>query len=778
MSLPSRVVLSIGILALVALVPTSSAFLYGAGYYWERNGIVTGYLTWNGSGGISWTSAPATADPGGPAPDALNNPRFTAGGTLQGMTGNDNGLLRTDTFTSQPFPETRFLNVSRSIELVIEVKSQECGSAKPVSSFDTFDVELWIGTTFLAGAVHSQLNYNYYFGGQDFSGGYCHKYFFMHPELDRIEAGAAITLKVLHRGQATGWQYGLGEGHWSQIRFHFFPPEEAAERIPELVAARIQPEEADVEASVESPLILLVGLSALLPAANRRRAPVLLLLLLVGLGLSGCIGGGADDAGLGGPSASGGDIEYHFESPGNGTAGLHAGTGAIVGVVQDAYSFAVSGAHVSLLGTSNFTETNSKGAFEFLSIAPGTYTIHIDRKGFVSLEEEVRVRNGNVTRVTITMVPLVDKGAGFRPHHHNDWGDLASMPLHSGDVTFTTYDYDTGQTTNDLSCSNVDPYAVANDAIYAAEGVAFGTNYNMYARTDCTEPFSLKDKALVLPGTYDIEVKVTWDKNVNKVEKVGLTFGDNRPWNWNETTLYPRKSGEPFHIRSAWEMTDVGHQLFSTWTFGLYISLNDGSPANPAFSHQVLGGPFHVEMTIKKGVVNVEPAHPDRFGEKDTYNTFAGYYAYGYCAGLIGFYVNGYTSPCQDYMTYYYASYPPQPHPPLIPQGTKWAEVWLNETAAATMGPAGWDFKYSPANVPPSERQQPNYQWKTAKAAPGSGKSLHYVIPVTDVEADPFYARSTTWLFQIEERHASPQVYSGQPSWRLTLVSHRDPLPA
>ena len=49
-----------------------------------------------------------------------------------------------------------------------------------------------------------------------------------------------------------------------------------------------------------------------------------------------------------------------------------------------------------------------------------------------------------------------------------------------------------------------------------------------------------------------------------------LGFQDNvdaDPNNWS--VMMPRESGGTFRIKTTWEMTDVGHQLFSTWTFGV-----------------------------------------------------------------------------------------------------------------------------------------------------------------------------------------------------------------
>src|ERR1700719_2172012 len=62
------------------------------------------------------------------------------------------------------------------------------------------------------------------------------------------------------------------------------------------------------------------------------------------------------------------------------------GTTAIIGDVTDPQGAAVNGAKVSLADPSSAvtrdTTTDEQGHFQFLSLQPGTYTLHVEATGF------------------------------------------------------------------------------------------------------------------------------------------------------------------------------------------------------------------------------------------------------------------------------------------------------------------------------------------------------------------------------------------------------------
>lgn len=759
---------AVGLLLLVVSMSAVSA-LYQPPVWSSREDLLVGSLTWNGSGGISWTPGASSADPGGPSPDASQGLRSYAGWNLRANTAGASGqdMLRTDVFTSEPIPSILYLNASRPIEVDLFLKSPDCEQRNTFAN--AVDIELWLGETFAGGALHGSEISPYYRGGQAWKAAHCVVMFNVHPEVDAFPAGSILKLKVIQFSQGAGYQYGLGEGHRSEVRIPFYPPNDVERRIPEIVAAAAEKPESSSQAFSGAAL----GGLALLVAPRRGlqgRGSVAALLMLA-LAVGGCIGGGPQgDAASKDHDADDGEVNVDVVPLENGT--VRAGTGAIVGTVTDDYGYAIRGAHVTLLGTNNFTETDGEGTFQLLSIAASDYRLRIDKKEFVSIEVPIRVEEGKATRLDVIMVLLVDKAAGQRPHSHDYWEGLNERPLFSGDVKFV------GTAGDSKACVPLySAQGIVNNIVYST---ALNANYNYASQGACYAAFYFQDRNIVAPGTYDIEAKVTWDQSVNKVERVGIMFGDNRPWmtTYNYTMMYPKKSGETTHIRTGWEMTDLGHQVFSMWRFMLYIPHYDGSGVTVPANAQGLGGPFHVEMKIKRGVLGREPAHPERYGANMTFNTMRDWTMYAGCYTGIGN-----VPACTQYSySYYYANTYPYPAV-LVPQETQWIQVWLNKTTVNTIPPqtnvepASFVLRYKPANVAPGTAAKADYAWQKAKLVGKVGDSTKYIIPVKPEEADPFYAKNTMWTWQIVAPDGTA-AYSGTAYFRFTMVSHRDAEPS
>jgi hypothetical protein len=727
--------------------------------------FLEGYLTWNGGvGGIAWSSSAPTSDPGGVS-DVTYYPKAQLGWTLKTNTGSDAGYIPYETFTSQPVAKDYWLNVSHAIKMELYIKGNECSNTKASS----FVYELWLNTnTFVGGQVPG--HYPDYYAGPEYVGGYCIDYVRMHPEISKLSAGDVLTLKIYRHSEIGPAQYGMGEGHRSVIRFEYYPLEELQQRIPQFVnrvgateagaeeAAPIPAEQTNVRAAPEaepSPAASAaaealgagtLGILAVAGLARSRRTDtkaVVVALAFLLLALAGCIGDSTSDQDA--DDGSRGKVHVDIEADAN--ASLGKGLGALLGTIVNDLRYPVSGAHVALLGTTFATTSDAKGKFSFLDLDPGAYGLRIDHKSYLSVESKVKIVADNVTKVTVTVVPRVDKGPGFRPHMHDEWGTATRLPLWEGNVQFPQYDFTLG---------------------FANQNAKGGVCLNVYnlAHEVCAVQFHLvppdgAPNPLILPGTYEVEIKVTWDASQNTVNGVGLGFRDNSQWLYNQTWLYPRKSGEPFHLKTNWEMGDVGHQRFNTWDWMLYIPTWSGSEASTVVSvSQLVRAPFKVEMSIIKGVVPLESEHPDFWAENNTLEVLKRDEVYINCIACT------YPDP--------YGGSSWTPHK-IIPPGTKWLEITVEQTRQSLNPLVKWGILYRSADVPPGT---PFSKWGKLVATGSEGSKTFYNMAIEDGQTDAFYQQQSFWQFALDdnEDHASTS-YDGQPiQFYMTIKAHKDPM--
>src|SRR5207244_1990616 len=83
-------------------------------------------------------------------------------------------------------------------------------------------------------------------------------------------------------------------------------------------------------------------------------------------------------------------------------------------------------------------------------------------------------------------------------------------------------------------------------------------------------------------------------------------------YNSNVTYLYPRANGVPMHLRTSFEMPDVGHAEYSQWSFAAYTVSNGTYWAKEQTDSRGLAwGPVHLRIVLHKGILPYEPPHPD-----------------------------------------------------------------------------------------------------------------------------------------------------------------------
>jgi hypothetical protein len=84
-----------------------------------------------------------------------------------------------------------------------------------------------------------------------------------------------------------------------------------------------------------------------------------------------------------------------------------AESGSISGTVVNAGLFAIAGANVTLTnaaGKTFTTQTDQEGKFSFSNLAPGTYTLHVDKAGFETYSlSNVVVRSANESSLYVQM---------------------------------------------------------------------------------------------------------------------------------------------------------------------------------------------------------------------------------------------------------------------------------------------------------------------------------------------------------------------------------------
>lgn len=733
------------LVSIAAILAASGCLAYRTpgylSFYEDQTPMLVGNLTWkSGAGGISWTPDPSSEDPGG-GTDATAGFRATLGWYQRQYTGSDGGNIPRITFTSQPVAKLVYLNVSRFIELDVYLLSAECARG---AHYIEYDVEVYVGDRFLAGQTRGVFEDDYYNTRPLYVDGHCAHYARMHPEIDRLLPGEVVRIEFLLFGQVSAFQFGTQGDHASVIRFPHYTPEDAAERVldaaPRTGAAspEAEPSAAAAPKAPDPSPLLPIGGMALLGLRRRRSAPALAATLLLLGALSGCFGNEP------GPSSASPSVSLDYEDPENASVPLAQGKGAIAGRVYDALDerIRLSRVHVSLLGTSNTTNTNADGEFLLKDLSPRQYTIRFDREEYVSRELAIEVREGRVTTLKVPMSVAVDRGAGFRPHSHDEWVGV-EMPFLEQDVA-------------------LDLYSAADAPVKS------GVCANVYTITDdwCYKPFFPKDDRLVRPGTRELEVRINWDPSANRVERVGLTFSDNRAWHYNQTFLYPRARDVPFRIQVGWEMGDVGHQLFSTWGFELLVPTNGGSYTTPLVTaNQLVTQPFHVTMKIRKGMIPLEPAHRDFWGLNDTYAL--GSLPANYITSYIGGNRDGHVYDHEATWDYIEK---------LVPPETRWLDVILDQGKTPTRPNPQAPLYYKPANIPPGVAATPGYVWGKALPTSANGARLTYKIPVGEKESDAFYQSRSNWQFYFNQDVTESSNVIDGTSERLIIVAHRDPL--
>jgi hypothetical protein len=340
-------------------------------------------------------------------------------------------------------------------------------------------------------------------------------------------------------------------------------------------------------------LLPLVGLFA---GRMPHKRALLLVALLLAVGLSGCAGVGKKDADKGGdPNAPQPSVSQTFEPN---QQLKDAGHGAVDGFIHDEVGIPVGRGHVSLLGTSNFGTTDSRGHFAFDNVSAGKFSLRVDADKYQPLEQQIEIKSGSITRLNVTLVFPVYKASNDKPHLHDYWGGADKLLLHEGDVAPRT---------------EVASEYLSTASSWVCDGYS-DEDAGGLKRKSCETVIPIDASAwLVPPGASSVEVVFKWAATGNMPKQVGLrvTTATNVT---GAQQFVPRGPGEPFRVAIFPTEADPGHQKFTKWTFFLWVPATDlyHPFGAPLFS----GGAFHATITAYKGVVPFEPAHRDFWGEQ------------------------------------------------------------------------------------------------------------------------------------------------------------------
>lgn len=306
------------------------------------------------------------------------------------------------------------------------------------------------------------------------------------------------------------------------------------------------------------------------------------LALLSAILLSGCASTAPGPQGADADDAPGEPIEVE---PG---VWIGKNRGALRGVVRNDAGLPVEKVRVSLLGTDLFQDTRGGGAFLFLNLTAGEARLRAAANGYTAWEETVLLTRGNVTNVTIHLLPDASRGAGYAPHVHDFWGGGETYLLMDADRTFASPDKTTRTANMNESAASDGPWRIQL-------------------------PLSEKGHpSIILPGTREIRITLTWTASSTTLSRLGVTYWMPIAGGGSPRIVGPAASGQTLRIAVPAEEADTGHQVFSFWSFFL-CPCNDvrgGASYQPA----VFNGPIHIKMELVKGEVVLEPAHPDFWG--------------------------------------------------------------------------------------------------------------------------------------------------------------------
>lgn len=447
--------------------------------------------------------------------------------------------------------------------------------------------------------------------------------------------------------------------------------------------------------------------------------------------LSGCLGG---DGPSGGPAASSSTAPTVEPTPG---VTIPADKGAVLGRIVNDAGIPVRDVVAALLGTPHGGRTNQTGHYQILDIPPGEYRFRADKAGFRAHEEPVSVVAGNVTRVDVVLVPLSGEDDGARPHVHDLWGEELEYVLMDGTVTLD-------QTPGNCG---VIPRPGCDQYWANANGTTGEWPLILPAQAPKGGP------ALVLPGTREFVITLSWESTQITVDKMGIMYRDPlMPGGirWKPTA----NSGTAVRHAVNESTADNGHARSSQWLFWLYT---DNSPASSLKPGVVTpGARVHVKIVLHKGEMYLEREHPDFWKGNDSLVLRSKDRTQKYPSGTLPLWtrtVGGEGTTLDAGI--------------IVPPGTKRMRIdfaWSYEGAA---GPE-FDHDLTWRTADQHVQTTPVSQYRRATGTPNGTNAKVYDFDVDPKWVDGYYHKKSNWLF-VPWVHPFPEEGT-QPTPRITQV--------
>lgn len=687
----------------------------------------------------------------------------TALGSMQGGSGS------TWTFTMQdPLTHDLYLNLSKPA-IVGHLWWSSTTQQLPLPRDSVFfRVSIYVGDRLLGGETCTYANPS---GTTSSTNGWFSAYLNFRPESYKLPAGEKISVKITRHGGLSDFWVGTQDPRLSvlELRVASFDLAKSAVKLennqltfaggaggppppPEGETARDSGEQTPPFA------FALAAVGALLVSQPRRRGLLIAGILVIGA-LAGCLGSEPTP----GAAATGETGQAKPTSSGRLVAdeALRAkGIGAVRGYVFNDLGTPLAKAHVVILGTHLFADTNGRGYYSFDNVSAGLYPFRVDKEKYLPLDRKIEVVEGKVFWLNVTLVPPSSLASNAREHLHDDWGEQLTIPLWESTFQLAGYDVNSN-----------------------GQGLVHQTgNHVCYFGSNCVTNVPLPLDARNVPaGTGVLEVKLAWNPGLSEVKELGLVVttaksfleAKGSTFYYRGTYLHPRAPNEPFRIPIFPDEADPGHQRFTRWSLQVW----QPHPANlyTPWSRPVTTGtePVHLTTVAHKGIVVPEPAHKDFWGnltaktilpESIKRNGCSGGDHPGYCAYWTG-----------------YADWKTQ-----IAAGTKEIRGRLKwETSLATT--TEWTLAYKPGNSPYKcclTTDIPTMKLKRAEVVDRKPGYIDFKITLLPEETDPIYVTGTAsnWLLFADDQQEriAGQPYSVNSGLQtgFTLVGltlHRDP---
>lgn len=644
----------------------------------------------------------------------------------------------------KPMDRTRYLNLSKPIVGTLFLTStiqSTAGRADPWA----IRLEILQGDVLVGG-------FDRRFDADEVRSGFFAHNFCFRPEVRSLDAGQTLKVRITRIATAGDLSIGTGGSTGSFIEVHYFDsdPLVGALYIEKGKIVKVPSQEPpsggeDAGAGLfAAPLLLALALP------RRARPAVLAAFLLLMAGLAGCLGGGAKEGPgateSGKPSAS---VKYEDLPPGptGGTEGPGE-TGSLVGRIVDPMGLPVKGANVLIPGTSHFANAAS-GTFRFDGLPPRTYTVRVDKTGFVSYEGPVEILANKVANLTITLTYPETKQANDKRHFHDDWNGETEKTLMNGPVT-PLWSYK--DAVADGASAGVTKLPVS---VVVPAGASRGEACPGYG--GCSTSLRLPPNAYILPGAREAEITLTWS-GTNVVRELALTIQTSV--NLTFAPFVARESGKPFRVAFFPNEADFGHQRYSDWAF--ILSTLPASPGQPFSPPVHLMSQLGVKVRIFKGTVPYEDPHTDLWGNQTTFPVVNAVARRATCLNC-------------DYPLYHSDSmWSVSAFSSRIPADAREVQGVLTWSGgAAGPGATPWSLVYRPANhplIPDSVSKYP----KPDEAKASAGK-YEFTIKLEEGEADQFYQKFSKWYLFIDDgdQPAKGVTVSPTTEWRLTVTAHK-----